>query len=72
MYVVGVGGPGMSAIAQVLAEMHQALLAICDPEAVDRQAQADQARLIESYGGPDAAHQLGSSTSTPVKMQAVA
>ncbi|WP_077003069.1 sulfatase-like hydrolase/transferase [Variovorax sp. KK3] len=59
---------GSAAHAEVLARMHEALLAICDPEAVDRQAQADQARLIDHYGGPDAAHRLGSSTSTPVKM----
>ena len=58
--------------AEVLASMHQALLAICDPDAVDRQAQADQAALIEGYGGPDIAHTLGSSTSTPVKVQAAA
>lgn len=59
---------GSAAHAQVLAAMHEALLAICDPDAVDRQAQADQARLIQHYGGPDAAHQLGSSTSTPAKV----
>lgn len=61
---------GSAEHAQVLAAMHEALLAICDPDAVDRQAQADQARLIQHYGGPDAAHQLGSSTSTPAKVPA--
>lgn len=59
-----------AAHAEVLASMHQSLLAICDPEAVDRQAQADQAALIDGYGGPEVAHKLGSSTSTPVKIPA--
>ncbi|VTU17600.1 Choline-sulfatase [Variovorax sp. PBL-H6] len=59
---------GSAAHADVLEAMHEALLAICDPDAVDRQAQVDQARLIQHYGGPDAAHRLGSSTSTPVKV----
>lgn len=58
--------------AEVLANMHAALLAICDPVAVDAQAQADQAALIEHYGGLEAAHKLGSSTSTPVKLPAAA
>lgn len=52
--------------AEVLERMRQALYAICDPLAVDRQAKADQAALIAHHGGIDAAHQLGSSTSTPV------
>lgn len=52
--------------AEVLAQMHRELLAVCDPVAVDRQAKADQAALIEHYGGPEVAHRLGSSTSTPV------
>jgi choline-sulfatase len=52
--------------AAVLRELHEALHAICDPEQVDRLAKGDQAALIEHYGGPDAAHSLGSSTSTPV------
>lgn len=54
--------------AEVLERMRQALYAICDPLAVDRQAKADQAALIAHHGGIDAAHQLGSSTSTPVSM----
>lgn len=43
----------------VLAEMHSALRAICDPEAVDREAKRDQAALIERLGGADAAFDLG-------------
>lgn len=62
---------GDPAHAANLADMQRALRAICDPEAVDAQAKADQAALIEGYGGPDQAHLLGSSTSTPVT-QAVA
>jgi choline-sulfatase len=54
--------------AEVLECMRQALFAICDPLAVDRQAKTDQAALIAHHGGIDAAHQLGSSTSTPVSM----
>ncbi|SCK35183.1 choline-sulfatase [Variovorax sp. HW608] len=52
--------------AQVLESMRRALFALCDPQAVDRQAKADQAALIERHGGIEAAHKLGSSTSTPV------
>ncbi len=58
--------------AGVLAEMERALRALCDPQAVDRQAHADQAALIDHYGGPEQAHQLGSSTSTPVAQKAMA
>jgi choline-sulfatase len=47
-------------------QMHDELLAICDPHEVDRVAKEDQAALIERFGGIDAAHELGSSTSTPV------
>lgn len=57
---------GDPAYAEVLERMHRELLAICDPVEVDRQAKADQAALIEQYGGPDVAHTMGSSTSTPV------
>ena len=54
--------------ASVLRRLHEALLAICDPAAVDRQAKADQAALIHRHGGPEAAHRLGSSTSTPASV----
>lgn len=52
--------------AEVLETMRRALFALCDPQAIDRQAKADQAALIERHGGIEAAHKLGSSTSTPV------
>lgn len=51
--------------AEVLARMEAELRGLLDPEAVDRQAKADQAALIAHHGGPEAAHRLGSSTSTP-------
>jgi choline-sulfatase len=35
--------------------------------AVDAMAQRDQAALIAHFGGPDAAHTIGSSTATPVQ-----
>lgn len=57
---------GSPAHAQVLQRLHQALCRLCDPAAVDRLAKADQAALIARYGGPDKAHTMGSSTSTPV------
>lgn len=40
--------------ADVRARCHQHLAAICDPEAVDRRAKADQQRRIEAGGGVDA------------------
>ncbi|WP_137896696.1 sulfatase-like hydrolase/transferase [Ramlibacter sp. 2FC] len=63
---------GQPEYAEVLARVHAELLAICDPGAVDRQAKADQAELIRRMGGPDAAHLMGSSTSTPVTAKAAA
>jgi choline-sulfatase len=63
---------GDPAHAEVLARMHRELLAICDPGEADRQAKADQAELIQRMGGVDAAHKMGSSTSTPVTAKAAA
>jgi choline-sulfatase len=57
---------GRADFAGVIEAMQRKLREICDPEAVDRLAKADQVALIERHGGLDAAHQLGSSTSTPV------
>lgn len=57
---------GDAAHANVLAHMYAQLKLICDPEVVDAQAKADQAALIERFGGRDAAHQVGSSSATPV------
>ena len=47
------------------AELHRELLAICDPDAMDALAHADQASMIESYGGREAALKLGASAATP-------
>jgi len=55
--------PAYEAVRQ---QMHRELLAICDPNEVDRMAKEDQAALIERFGGVDEAHKFGSSTSTPV------
>lgn len=44
---------------EVLAQMEDALLAICDPEAVDLEAKKDQAALILRIGGAAAALDLG-------------
>ena len=41
------------------------LRAICDPEATDAQAHADQATMIASYGGREAALKLGAPAATP-------
>jgi choline-sulfatase len=42
------------ALAVVLARLESALRAICDPEEVDRRAQADQRRRVEAVGGAEA------------------
>lgn len=51
--------------AEALAAMQVALRAICDPEAVDAQAFADQDAMIESYGGTAIAASIGAPSSTP-------
>ena len=51
--------------AATLAAMDAALREICDPEAMDVLAFADQAALIEHYGGRDAALKLGAPGATP-------
>jgi choline-sulfatase len=51
--------------AAPLRELHADLLAICDPDAVDRRAKADQAALVAKFGGRDAALQFGNSEATP-------
>ena len=57
------GDPGHSAI---LAYLDGKLQEVCDPDKVDRQAHEDQASLIESHGGRDAAMKLGAPGATPV------
>lgn len=51
--------------AGILADMEAELRRICDPEAVDEQAFADQARLIDNYGGREAALKMGAPGATP-------
>ncbi|MEP1089844.1 MAG: sulfatase-like hydrolase/transferase [Rhizobiaceae bacterium] len=46
-------------------EMHGELLKICDPEAMDQLAHADQAALIDRMGGREAALKLGAPGATP-------
>ena len=53
------------AYADVLREMEAALRCIADPEAVDRQAKADQRALIERFGGVDKASHIGAKGATP-------
>ena len=50
---------GDPAHAATLDGMERALRAICDPEAVDRQAKADQAAIIDKIGGKEAALSFG-------------
>ncbi len=49
----------------ILQDLHAELRKICDPVATDILAFADQAALIESYGGREAALQLGAPGATP-------
>ena len=56
---------GDPAYAATLAELDAALRQICDPDAVDAQAFADQAALIAGHGGRDAALKLGAPGATP-------
>ncbi len=51
--------------ADVVVAMERELRAICNPEEIDAQAFADQARLIERHGGREAALKLGAPGATP-------
>lgn len=51
--------------AAVLADMESRLRQICNPDAVDAQAFADQDALIESFGGREAALSVGAHGATP-------
>lgn len=51
--------------AHVLAEMEAELRRICDPEAVDALCKHDQQAMIDGYGGPEAAANMGSKSATP-------
>lgn len=49
----------------VVSEFDAALRAICNPEAVDRRAKADQAALVERFGGREKALATGTPGATP-------
>lgn len=53
------------ACATILADLTDRLHDICDPVATDAQAHADQAAMIASYGGREAALKLGAPAATP-------
>ena len=52
--------------ASVLAEMRGELRKLCDPDAVDARVRADQAMLVDRFGGRDEALDIGGSGATPV------
>ena len=56
---------GSAAASAKQTEMHAALLNICDPQEMNRLAFADQAALIDSHGGREAALKLGAPGATP-------
>lgn len=56
---------GDPAHAATLAAMEAALRAVCDPDAVNAQAFADQAALVARHGGREAALKLGAPGATP-------
>jgi len=55
-----------AAHATTLAELRNQLLQILDPEDVNRQAFADQAKMIETLGGIEAIMALQSFNHTPI------
>lgn len=57
---------GDPTFAGVLGELRAELGRICDPDEVDRRARADQAALVERFGGPERAATLGTVAETPV------
>jgi len=57
---------GEPAYAPVVDEMREQLFRMLDPEAVNRQAFADQARMIEALGGIDALRAMPSFNHTPL------
>lgn len=49
----------LASYSGIVADMERQLVAICDPEDVDRMAKRDQAALIDRLGGLDAVFELG-------------
>ncbi|MFE3759089.1 sulfatase-like hydrolase/transferase [Nocardia tengchongensis] len=58
------------AYAAVLADLEAELRQILDPETVDRAAKADQAALVERFGGPAVADTIGTVGETPAPVAA--
>ena len=56
---------GDPTLTEVQASLHEALLAICDPEVTNDLAFADQAALIALHGGREQALKLGAPGATP-------
>jgi len=56
---------GRAAHAEIVAMMEAELRKICDPEAVDALAKADQQALIEKHGGREKARLVGAPGATP-------
>ncbi|MCC5986687.1 MAG: sulfatase-like hydrolase/transferase [Pararhodobacter sp.] len=57
--------------AEILDDLVRALFEICDPKAVDARAKADQAALVNRFGGRDKAVNQGVSGATPAPRLAV-
>jgi len=55
--------------APILKDMEKELRQYLDPEAVDTQAKADQAALVNRFGGRDKAFRMGAKGATPVPGQ---
>ncbi len=56
---------GDPAYRETLDRMYAILTSVCDPDAVNAQAFADQDKMIESYGGRDKAMHIGAPAATP-------
>lgn len=52
--------------AHILADFEARLRSLLDPEAVNRQAKADQQKLVDAFGGRDVALRTGTPAATPV------
>ncbi|MFM6832175.1 MAG: hypothetical protein ACKOVA_17810, partial [Novosphingobium sp.] len=52
--------------AHILADFKTRLRSLLDPEGVNRQAKADQQKLVDAFGGRDVALRTGTPAATPV------
>lgn len=60
---------GLPEYAAVLSSFETRLRALLDPEATDAAAKCDQDRLVEAFGGRDAALKTGTPAATPVPLE---